>query len=211
MCCTLQETLNGGCLHSPQLSTSVEGIGEEELTSEISLDHLDKISTLSYICSDCGKVFKSRKNLYDHKRVHKEKLKCDICSKMFSYQSTLKRHKDTIHSNQKIRFQCDNCSKTFTLKSNMEFHKKNNCSKGCVVPKSKKILPPADCGICGRHFTTKSNLKVHQNQHHTIRNKVGFMMVNSTLSKYRNPNKRTEYICYSCPVLRRYYDKSNLN
>ncbi|XP_073709340.1 uncharacterized protein znf770 [Garra rufa] len=83
------------------------------------------------VCPDCSQCFPSVRDLYAHNcanRYPEGKIKkshqCDICLKIFSAPSKLKRHWVT-HTGQR-QFQCTRCQKSFTqphhLKTHMQSH-----------------------------------------------------------------------------------------
>lgn len=78
----------------------------------------------SKICSDCGKIFSSSKQMRNHKyNVHpsvKDKYECEKCLQKFPYVHLLNKHKIRSHSRE--RFVCSNCNKSFTLRSNLLKH-----------------------------------------------------------------------------------------
>ena len=80
----------------------------------------------SLVCSDCGKLFSSSKQIKNHKyNVHpkiKDKYECEQCLQKFPYAHVLDKHKVRNHSGE--RFVCSNCNKSFTLRSNLLKHVK---------------------------------------------------------------------------------------
>ena len=48
---------------------------------------------------------------------------CETCGKTFSRKSSLKRHVESDHQNQKIN--CDQCNKTFSRKISLIHHKRD--------------------------------------------------------------------------------------
>lgn len=81
-------------------------------------------------CSSCSKVFPSRRMLKKHaKRVHGQRVACDICSHEASNLDSLKRHKAFLHNicrpNSKVDLEpicCFLCHKRFRDKQTMESH-----------------------------------------------------------------------------------------
>ncbi|KAG5898651.1 hypothetical protein JTB14_005411 [Gonioctena quinquepunctata] len=67
------------------------------------------------------KKFIAPSKLKTHMAVHTgEKIKCEICSQMFSSSSNLRKHMKIIHSG--IRYPCDICEKSFTEKCKLKHH-----------------------------------------------------------------------------------------
>ena len=77
-------------------------------------------------CSDCGKLFTSKRSLVGHKKEkHSGTLEifpCQHCGKNFSRKSNLKAHMDSIHFGKK--FPCAYCERIFTNRSCMNLHVK---------------------------------------------------------------------------------------
>ena len=78
----------------------------------------------SKVCTDCGKIFTSSKQMRNHKyNVHpeiKDKYECEHCLQKFPYVHVLNKHKIRRHSGE--RFVCSNCNKSFTIRSNLLKH-----------------------------------------------------------------------------------------
>jgi len=77
-------------------------------------------------CSDCGKLFTSKRSMVGHKKEKHsgtiEIFPCVHCGKNFSRKSNLKAHMDSIHFGKK--FPCAYCERIFTNRSCMNLHVK---------------------------------------------------------------------------------------
>ncbi len=75
-------------------------------------------------CGDCGKVFKSKRSLFGHrKEKHSgvtEVHHCPECGKSFGRKSNLKAHRESLHYGKK--FPCSYCERIFTNRSSMNQH-----------------------------------------------------------------------------------------
>jgi len=75
-------------------------------------------------CSDCGKLFTSKRSLFGHKKEkHSGQTQifiCPDCNKQFSRKSNLKAHRESLHFGKK--FPCRVCDRIFTNRSSMNQH-----------------------------------------------------------------------------------------
>uniref|UniRef100_A0AAZ3QFM2 C2H2-type domain-containing protein n=1 Tax=Oncorhynchus tshawytscha TaxID=74940 RepID=A0AAZ3QFM2_ONCTS len=108
----------------------------------------------SYLCSDCGKSFRTISYLRVHMKTHRERElhKCPVCGKCFTSSAYFKLHQ-RIHTGEK-QHQCNVCSKSFTLSGHLTEHMRTHTGE-----KSFK------CPVCGKSFTSSSVLKRHQQNH----------------------------------------------
>ena len=82
-------------------------------------------STVSDLtCTDCGKLFKSKRSLFGHrKEKHSGVMEvhtCPECGKTFGRKSNLKAHRESLHYGKK--FPCIHCDRIFTNRSSMNQH-----------------------------------------------------------------------------------------
>jgi len=75
-------------------------------------------------CTDCGKLFKSKRSLFGHrKEKHSGVMEvhtCPECGKTFGRKSNLKAHRESLHYGKK--FPCVHCDRIFTNRSSMNQH-----------------------------------------------------------------------------------------
>ncbi|XP_061725965.1 gastrula zinc finger protein XlCGF57.1-like [Cydia pomonella] len=144
--------------------------------------HVHSQSKHSNTCDICGKRFKLKTALANHKRQHKEdrykceecnqqfKFKChldihskdshegikpyncNICNKRFAHRRGLYRHVKVTHN--KKRFQCEECNKLFTDASYLNKHK--------LLHRGEM---PYNCDICKAKFKSKYILISHMGRH----------------------------------------------
>ena len=162
-----------------------------------------------YSCDICDTQLKTKKQLYNHRRIHKDKVKCDICLKYFVNEASKKRHEREVHCKKKD-FNCEKCGRCFARRLTLEEHL-NVCGK--IQPRNKKPKRQSkavECSFCGAKFTRKLNLKRHENQQHKIKCKNGYMIISNKL-KQKMQRQKKEHICYYCPIAKKFHNKSNFN
>ena len=62
--------------------------------------HTENKNVEEYSCQHCNKKFKFQIDLKDHLRIHREKVKCNICSVKFTRRDNLLKHQRKIHNNK---------------------------------------------------------------------------------------------------------------
>lgn len=107
-----------------------------------------------HICPDCHKVFRDRRVLAKHRRIHTgiKPYKCDYCEKTFVAQSDCKKHM-RIHTGEKP-YQCELCSKQFTFSNSYRIHMRNHAG-----------IKPFSCQFCGKTFSCSSDRSKHVKSH----------------------------------------------
>lgn len=140
-------------------------------------------------CTECGKTFKQRRYLLEHKRkVHNStsngQATCDICNEQFENKRLLQTHKQSHPFVEKRNFPCTICSFAakcaYDLRRHMETHSMENRSFECHICHAKLLPRYAnshmkshdttrnfECSECGQRFKRGSALKRHQVLHQT--------------------------------------------
>lgn len=121
-----------------------------------------------YICTECGKSYRSRSSLKEHmdKHIGYKKFICDVCGKAFNRMNTLKVHR-RIHANvdedsddnkskprkvNPITYQCYMCKKFLCNIQNLLTHVANHDRS-------------LSCDICAKSFSTWSSMVTHKKRH----------------------------------------------
>ncbi|KAK7070273.1 hypothetical protein SK128_017962, partial [Halocaridina rubra] len=130
--------------------------------------------------NDCRDLYKDQNG--DSVCDNKEKLACQICERLFTTKSNLKRHirrhtgekpfscpecdckftwRDALISHQRLHsgekpYNCDICQKSFRSKPNLLSHRKVHTGDRPYV-----------CEVCGKTYTQNCHLKVHKRLHAT--------------------------------------------
>ena len=76
------------------------------------------------VCDDCGSTFSKTSSLKRHKELIHSKLKdnvCDECGKAFGTVSNLERHRMSVHLNMK-KYACKSCGSAYTTSHNLQKH-----------------------------------------------------------------------------------------
>ena len=137
------------------------------------------------MCSTCNKIFNAPLQLNRHMYEHYEKtLNCDKCSRSFTFQSELDKHK-VIHQNTPT-FKCmkANCDHWFFRNQDLNFHLQTHktteitclhCDK--FTTNTDKYLKehvksvhnkqlPYKCSKCDRRFMYRQQRKQHLSNDH---------------------------------------------
>ncbi|XP_015437735.1 PREDICTED: zinc finger protein 853-like [Dufourea novaeangliae] len=123
--------------------------------SEIKEDPL-QTNNNSFSCNVCGKPFKRREHLYQHRKLHtgERPFVCTTCAKAFSRKEHLVRH-SVSHTGEKMH-ECEMCGKSFSRKDNLHKHRKTHGVSG-----------PYICETCGKSFVVKHYYLMHLTTHAT--------------------------------------------
>ncbi|KAG5675157.1 hypothetical protein PVAND_005083 [Polypedilum vanderplanki] len=117
-----------------------------------------------FMCSYCGKILMTERNLKLHiHAIHKNlRYDCTVCSKSFTYKSAMYRHRDREHGKGKI-FQCDKCPQRVGTKHELILHNERHHNSMREIAKPEYMC--VHCGIC---FPSSFVLSRHERRIHGV-------------------------------------------
>lgn len=139
-----------------------------------------------HCCDKCGRMFKQKRSLDTHMKVHGGLFEyhCDFCNKSFASADHLRLHRRVHIQSRDYVCSFPNCKLAFRTKGQLQQHERNvhgprlfSCPEpGCDKDFALKRLADAHYKIhtaayrcfhasCSRTFRDKHNLKVHQKTH----------------------------------------------
>lgn len=119
-------------------------------------------------CDVCKIVFRKKVDLIAHgisKHGNVSPFQCDLCSKSFSYQRGLKRHRE-LCSNMQRGFLCPKCGKNFTRAESLRDHERVK-HQPVVTDNNKQTTsnpPTFQCEKCSKTFLYRQALCRHRKQ-----------------------------------------------
>ncbi|PNI36641.1 ZNF496 isoform 1 [Pan troglodytes] len=144
-------------------------------------------SKKSYVCPNCGKIFRWRVNFIRHLRSRREQEKpheCSVCGELFSDSEDLDGHLES-HEAQKP-YRCGACGKSFRLNSHLLSHRRIHLQPDRLQPVEKteqeasedadkgpkeplengKAKLSFQCCDCGKAFQRHDHLARHRSHFH---------------------------------------------
>lgn len=165
-----------------------------------------------FLCDNCGKGFKTTKQLRNHRDLHKAKakepLKCDECRRDFTNTRLLKLHKDSVHKESKP-FTCSSCPYSASTRSALKLHLRRHtgekpfaceqCSYSTGDHNSLRRhklrhlgLKPYSCPYCSYACIQSSTYKVHlKNKHPGLDHDLMFSCQYCTYKSIKKENLLT--------------------
>ena len=136
------------------------------------------------MCGVCGKVFDLASSLSHHMYTHNERrFFCEKCPYHCHFESELKKHNISHHSQPSHQCMKRNCGRWFKRKSDLvlhlETHKKDvlDCDQCDFTTTLQKYLKehkkshedtlPYSCNICGKRFLWRSGVRAHKIKEHS--------------------------------------------
>ncbi|XP_063469580.1 zinc finger protein 496 isoform X4 [Symphalangus syndactylus] len=155
--------------------SSAEGGGEVQTSKK------------SYVCPNCGKIFRWRVNFIRHLRSRREQEKpheCSVCGELFSDSEDLDGHLES-HEAQKP-YRCGACGKSFRLNSHLLSHRRIHLQPDRLQPVEKRQQEASEdadkgpkeplengkaklsfqCCDCGKAFQRHDHLARHRSHFH---------------------------------------------
>ena len=86
---------NGACELCDKTYKNIESLRRHKRKAHTEIENLEEFS-----CQHCNKKFKFQIDLSDHLRIHRGKIKCNICSVKFTRRDNLLKHQRKIHNNK---------------------------------------------------------------------------------------------------------------
>ncbi|XP_048213246.1 zinc finger protein 496 [Perognathus longimembris pacificus] len=141
-------------------------------------------SQKSYVCPNCGKIFRWRVNFIRHLRSRREQKphECSVCGELFSDSEDLDGHLET-HETPKP-YRCSVCGKSFRLNAHLLSHRRIHVQPDRLEPVQKreedasesegteplleksKAKPSVQCRDCGKGFQRQDQLLRHRSTFH---------------------------------------------
>ncbi|CAH1238000.1 RETSAT [Branchiostoma lanceolatum] len=111
-------------------------------------------SMKSYRCEKCSKQFSRQDTLQKHKKNHsgEKPYRCEECSKQFRQLTHLKTHMRT-HTGEKP-YRCEECSRQFSELGTLKKHMRSHTGE-----------KPYRCEKCSKQFSRLDHLKTHIRSH----------------------------------------------
>lgn len=117
-------------------------------------NHLQWHADNNWQCKDCGKTFKSARNLRGHSRACRpdQAVKNRSSARILKTKQVLAQQKN-VHTRDEI-FSCEYCGKKFSSKKTRDYHRRTHTKEGSFK-----------CSVCNKMFITDSKLKRHSTVH----------------------------------------------
>ncbi|XP_068084384.1 uncharacterized protein [Anabrus simplex] len=110
-----------------------------------------------FLCDSCGKGFKNRKQLRNHKATHKPKvanlMECEVCSRSFSNKRMLRLHMEHVHNKFRPHL-CSYCGYSVSSVSSLKMHMRKHTGE-----------KPFRCDQCTYRTADHNSLRRHKMQH----------------------------------------------
>ncbi|KAK7791233.1 hypothetical protein R5R35_012463 [Gryllus longicercus] len=110
-----------------------------------------------FLCDSCGKGFKNRKQLRNHKTIHQPKQtkvgECEICGRTFTNTRMLRMHLDNVHNKLRPHL-CNYCGYSASSVSSLKMHMRKHTGE-----------KPFRCTLCDYCTADHNSLRRHKMRH----------------------------------------------
>jgi KRAB domain-containing zinc finger protein len=137
-------------------------------------------------CDLCGKSFKSKQYLKNHKETHGlvPNYKCHLCESEFMQKNNLKKHVKYVHD--KRSFKCNICNKSYSREDTFKKHKLNHqlfVNKETLKTECIDRSTTFNCDQCNKSYSSEDTLKKHKLNHQLFVNKETVTLTECTGDK----------------------------
>ena len=183
--------------------------------------HDDTVDTVKHVCSLCKKEYKKKKNLKEHMMSHsgERPYSCQDCGKRFRTGRDLRTHCMGVHVKEKVKNHvCNVCGKGFAVSNYLRIHMSTHsndrshcceiCDKGFKTKRCLNIHRTTHsseksftCDTCGKQFRLRPMLQRHELIHSGVQPyecSVCGMKFNQSCSVTRHMLTHTGEKPYSC-------------
>lgn len=111
-----------------------------------------------FLCDTCGKSFKTRKQLRNHRGIHtkkvvKKRFECCICCRSFTSTKMIRLHMNTVHNKVKPHL-CTFCDYAASNKASLKMHLRQHTGE-----------KPFQCDMCAYQTSDHNSLRRHKMKH----------------------------------------------
>ncbi|KAF5294314.1 hypothetical protein FQR65_LT10767 [Abscondita terminalis] len=123
-----------------------------EIVSHIRFSHPN-----CHLFCHCGNILRSKLDLAEHKKDHRNSFVCQFCADMLPTKIKLKMHILSLHR-KILSLSCGICLKLFETQHILRDHV-------CLVHKDQ-LMPLTSCTVCGKNYGSKWKTYDHLNKSH---------------------------------------------
>jgi len=138
----------------------------------------------SFVCTQCGEEFSTKKAMKSHEYKHKNEIACDFkdCNEiflshlaysnhmLFKHQRVVKRRKcharvKTGENDEEAKKKDAEAKKHLCTECGRGFREADSLKKHVIFVHTERAIPSCICNVCGKKFKTNNKLKNHMLLH----------------------------------------------